>query len=328
MVPGREVAWRVFAGEYNVSDLEHSSGEERAASYVITPLGAKVNRLMVVGVITDLENAGTEAEPLWKARVSDPTGVFYISAGQYQPEAARALSKMKAPSFAAIIGKSRIYKPEDGGVYLSIRPEVVRGADEKLRSLWVLDACRSLKNRIDAMEEAADLENPAKEQLRALGYSDSVADGIMLALQHYRDKLDIGRYRAMLRDALKFIVPQSNLVAAGKEGIPGQAGGTEVDGGEAVGLSAEDPEAKIVEQLKEEEDEKGGKKPGEQEEKVLEIIARLDKSPKGVAYETIIENSKKEGIGQEELEEVFNGLLDKGLVYEPILGRVKVVKGK
>ena len=37
---------------------------------------------------------------------------------------------------------------------------------------------------------------------------------------------------------------------------------------------------------------------------------------------------KGEGIGTEELEEIFNTLLGKGQVYEPILGRVKVVKKK
>jgi RPA family protein len=103
MASMREVAWRVFSGEYNASDLEHSTGEERSASYVVTPLGAKVNRLFLVGVLTDLENVGTDTEPLWRARISDPTGVFYVSAGQYQPEAAKALSRMKAPSFVAII---------------------------------------------------------------------------------------------------------------------------------------------------------------------------------------------------------------------------------
>jgi RPA family protein len=103
----RETAWRVFAGEFNSSLHVIPSMENRAPSYVVSPLGAKINRLFAVGVITDVENIGTESEPMWRARLSDPTGVFFLSAGQFQPEAARTLSKLKPPVFAAVIGKSR-----------------------------------------------------------------------------------------------------------------------------------------------------------------------------------------------------------------------------
>ena len=41
----REVAWRVFAGELNSSDLEVRGEGEKAPSYLITPLGAQINRL-------------------------------------------------------------------------------------------------------------------------------------------------------------------------------------------------------------------------------------------------------------------------------------------
>ncbi|TLZ92311.1 MAG: hypothetical protein E6J98_05860, partial [Methanobacteriota archaeon] len=105
----REVAWRLFASEYNDANLETEGTGERPPSYVVTPLGAKVNRVFVVGVITDVENVGTDGQPMWRARVSDPTGTFHVYAGQYQPEAASALSKLKPPVFGAIVGKSRIY---------------------------------------------------------------------------------------------------------------------------------------------------------------------------------------------------------------------------
>ena len=55
---GREVAWRMFAGELNDSSLVRTGDEERSPTHVITPLGAKINRVYVVGVITDLENRG------------------------------------------------------------------------------------------------------------------------------------------------------------------------------------------------------------------------------------------------------------------------------
>src|SRR5438093_12427052 len=108
----REVAWRLFASEYNDSTLEMNGGGERAPSYVVTPLGAKVNRVFVVGVITDVENVGSDIQPLWRARVSGPTGPFHIYAGQYQPAAAPTLSRLKPPVFGANVGTSRIYSPD------------------------------------------------------------------------------------------------------------------------------------------------------------------------------------------------------------------------
>jgi RPA family protein len=77
----REVGWRIFAGEFNDSTHVLSSDEERSPSYLISPLGAKINRVFAVGVITDLENLGSPTEPLWRARLRDPTGTFFISAG-------------------------------------------------------------------------------------------------------------------------------------------------------------------------------------------------------------------------------------------------------
>ncbi|MBM4237797.1 MAG: hypothetical protein FJ151_04860, partial [Euryarchaeota archaeon] len=128
----REVAWRVFAAEYNSSNLEVKGQEERAPSYVITPLGAMVNRLFVVGVVTDMENTGTDEEPLWRGRVTDPTGTFYVSAGQYQPEAAMAMSRIQPPAFLAVVGKSRTYSPEEGTLYVSVRPERLTVVDERI----------------------------------------------------------------------------------------------------------------------------------------------------------------------------------------------------
>ncbi|MEE9507408.1 MAG: DNA-binding protein, partial [Thermoplasmata archaeon] len=64
----REVAWRVFAKEYSDSDFQFSEGGERSPSYVVTPLGAKINRLFVVGVITDIDNVGSDDQPMWRAR--------------------------------------------------------------------------------------------------------------------------------------------------------------------------------------------------------------------------------------------------------------------
>src|SRR5207245_3024951 len=105
------------------------------------------NRVCVVVVIRDVEKVGSDIQPMWRARVSDPTGTFHIYAGQYQPEAAATLSKLKPPVFGAIVGKSRIYSPEAGTVFTSIRPERIKPVDGEVRGSSILEACRSSRKR-------------------------------------------------------------------------------------------------------------------------------------------------------------------------------------
>src|SRR5436309_13012852 len=161
----REVAWRLFASEYNDATLEMNGGGERAPSYVVTPLGAKENRVFVVGVITDVENVGTDIQPMWRARVSDPTGTFHIYAGQYQPEAAATLSKLKPPVFGAIVGKSRVYSPEAGTAFTSIRPERIKAVDESVWDYWIVVACRSPRKRVHTTADAEQMDHQTEERL-------------------------------------------------------------------------------------------------------------------------------------------------------------------
>jgi hypothetical protein len=295
----RETAWRVFAGEYNDSTLEATGGGDRAPSYVVTPLGARVNRIFVVGVITDVENVGTEMQPMWRARVADPTGVFHLYAGQYQPEAAAALSKLKPPLFGAVVGKSRTYTPESGTVYTSIRPETVKAVDGSLRDYWILEACRSLKRRLDAMAEAQRMDPPTPEALVKIGVKASVAEGIVQAVEHY-GKADLSRYTAMLAEALRYLLPEGTA-ARGPE--------------EAAAEAAAPPTAP----------EKEPTPADESQEKVLGIIVGLDGDGKGAAWDAIVEAAKAASISKDVLEEAVNGLLDKGLIYEPVLGRMKKI---
>ena len=67
----RETAWRMFATELNSSSLEIKATEEKSPSYLISPLGAKVNRVLIAGALTEKENIGGDDEPMWKARVQE-----------------------------------------------------------------------------------------------------------------------------------------------------------------------------------------------------------------------------------------------------------------
>ncbi|MCJ2669700.1 MAG: hypothetical protein LN416_04225 [Candidatus Thermoplasmatota archaeon] len=279
----REVAWRVFAKEYSDSDFQFSEGGERSPSYVVTPLGAKINRLFVVGVITDIDNVGSDDQPMWRARLSDPTGVYVLSAGLYQPEAANALSGIEPPAFAAVMGKTRVYSPEEGTLYLSIRPEMIRTTNDAVRNYWTLECCRSLRTRLDAVAEALEMDPMTKEGLIALGHSERIADGIVRAVEHY-GTVDLERYRLMLVDALKYLLPESRPAP---------------------------PE------------EKDEKEKSELDDYVLELIGKLDTNGKGADWEALLEASKKDGVQKDDLEQTVNSLLDNGQAYEPVIGKLK-----
>ncbi|NYT12566.1 MAG: hypothetical protein GKC03_08485 [Methanomassiliicoccales archaeon] len=292
----REVAWRIFAGEFNASTLEIKGEGDRSPSYVVTPLGAMVNRMFVVGVLTDSENIGTEDEPLWRGRISDPSGIFYISAGQYQPEAAMAISRIDPPAFVAVVGKARTYSPDEGTLYVSIRPESIRVVDEAIRDYWVLDTCRQTLKRIDALADALDMESPSVEEMAHLGHDPNLSEGVINSVGHYMG-LNLDTYREMVIDALKYLLPEYEMEME----IP-----REVSGPEEIELDEEVEDEEL-----------------NQEDIVLGIIDRLDSSGKGAPWDEIVDEAGKEGIDRTELEELTNSLLDKGLIYEPVLGKMK-----
>lgn len=146
----REVAWRMFAHEYNDSDMSFKEGDdERAPNYVVTPTGAKVNRLFVVGVVTEVDEVGDD---YYRVRVSDPTATYMVYAGQYQPDAVSFFRDLTTPEFVSVVGKARTYQPDDGDdVYTSIRPEEVNTADEDVRDRWNLEAAQHTIGRAEAM---------------------------------------------------------------------------------------------------------------------------------------------------------------------------------
>jgi len=183
----REVAYRLFAAEFEDADYSYAeSDEERAPNYVVTPTGARVNRVFVVGVLTEVEQV---SEDVVRARVVDPTGAFVVYAGQYQPEALAALESADTPSFVAVTGKARTFQPDDADVvYTSIRPEEVSEVDADTRDRWVVSTAEQTVDRvatIAAAHERVERGDTLREILEAAGVQHGLAAGIPLALDHY-----------------------------------------------------------------------------------------------------------------------------------------------
>ena len=155
--PTREVARRVFAGEFN--DATHTfkeSDEERAPVYVLLPTGERANRIFTVATLTETEDVGEDSE-YWQGRVVDPNGdPFFVYAGQYQPEAASMLRELEPPAYVAITGKPRTYETDDGNINVSVRPESITQVDAATRDRWVVETAEQTLDRIEAFDEETD----------------------------------------------------------------------------------------------------------------------------------------------------------------------------
>ena len=155
-VPSREVARRVFAREFN--DGAHSfkeSDDERAPVYLLLPTGERANRVFLVGTLTETEDVGEDSE-YWRGRIVDPTGTFFVYAGQYQPEAAGALRDLEPPNYVAVVGKPRTYETDDGTVNVSVRPESITVVDAATRDRWVAEAAGHTLDRVAAFDDDAN----------------------------------------------------------------------------------------------------------------------------------------------------------------------------
>lgn len=209
----REVAKRVFAREFEACrELEKSSrsdpeaADSKTPNLLISPLGLILNRVFVVGVVTELDNIGTQSE-MWKARIVDPTGAFTVYAGQYQPEASIFFSTVQVPAFIALTGKARTYKPEPGSVFVSIRAEEVNVVDEEIRNRWAVDTAEQTVERLEAFSDALTSGYHGeilREYLLEKGVSSEFAEGISIALEWERSPGEFAKLlRASIWESLK-----------------------------------------------------------------------------------------------------------------------------
>jgi len=302
----REVAHRAFAQEFNASRLNIPGAGEKDPSFLVTPLGAKVNRIHVVGVCTDVEPVGESGE-VWRARVSDPTGVFTVYAGNYQPEAAQALSQIQPPQYVAVTGKARTYEPEPGSVFVSIRPESITVVDQATRDQWILDTARRTQERLVAMQAARAHPQGKPEDLASV--PRALAEGALMAQEHYGLQ-DPARHWHTVETALSQLeggqVPVHRIEAKSN---PLAEAPTAAEATPAWKPPV--PAAKPA-----------GPSPEEEafDAQVLAAVQRLE-GAKGARWDDIL--AAIPATKPEAVEEALNRLMDKGLVYEPTLGILK-----
>ncbi len=313
----REPAWRVFAAEFNDATHETRGEGERAPSYVITPLGGRVNRLLAVGVLTSNEPAGEDGS-MRRAQITDPTGVFHVYAGRYQPEALEVLENLEAPSIVAVVGKARTYSPEEGTVYTSIRPETIHPVTSAERDTWILEAAEQTADRVDALNAAYGIEDRLTQAtLEDAGVPARLHEGILEALDAY-GQVDLASYLSLVSDALGYLLPdppEPQIVRAGQgDPSPEPEAADEEEPDEPV-----EPDEPPQGQDEEGEDAEGHPDP---EGAVFDLVEAIDEGD-GAPWEEIVDRAGEAGLTEEEVEEAMNALMERGRVFEPVLGKLK-----
>jgi len=297
----RELAWRILSGEFNATTTMIRSDGAKTPNYALTPLGAKINRVFIVGKATEKENIGTDSRTFYRIRLSDATGTFFVAVGDYQPDALNSIERIELPAYLAVVGKVKSYEPDTGGLYLSIRPESISLADEGIRDQFLIEAVESLKSRLEAVLELRKMATPSEEHLRAIGYPKYIAECIMESYEHYGN-FSLDQYYMYMKDVLHLLVTHngSDMEPSGDNKL------SDIDNSS---------QKKVKEQIKNKI----------QIEKTINDIFKKKRgsSKLGINWNELLAEIKLKGIDRQEAEEVIRDLMDKGVIYEPVLGILK-----
>ena len=313
MVQRREPGVLVLAKELSSAIEKHVEDREYSPTYLISEIGAKLSRVLIAGVLDQLENRGTDEDPFYTARVIDPNGDFYyLQAGQYNPEGAAALSKLEAGVPVLCVGKVRARTPEDSErTYVSVQPETIRAVSMDEVGHWAVRACDKLNNRINANKAFGNDD----EALKKANLTAREMDGLELSKQFY-PTIAVENYQALLYDCL-------TRLAGGDVATPETTNFT----GEFEPAKATEPEVETkvqekAEDIKEEESLEKEAVSDDNEAKVLALIKKMDEGD-GIYYDDLGIAISTEGVDGPMLDEILDSLTDQGLIFQPRFNHYK-----
>jgi len=181
--------------------MEETHGEDQTKPYIITPLGTRVKRVIITGMITS-KNID---DNLTKATIADNSGAFYISAfsSGYNAEAKFALDSMDLDSAVMVMGRVNPFKTEEGVFYFNINPEMVVRTESMGMEMWKSKAVWIALRKIYAIREALKAEDTDVNNLTSIGYSIEEAECAIRAKKHYHD-YDFQEFSKIAESVLKF----------------------------------------------------------------------------------------------------------------------------
>jgi len=305
MAQRREPGVLVLAKELSAAIVKHVEDREYSPTYLISEIGGKLSRVLIGGVLDQIENRGSEDDPFYTARVIDPNGDFYyLQAGQYNPEGATALSKLEIGVPVLCVGKVRARTPEDSErTYVSVQPESIRAASMDEVNHWAIKACDTLMRRINANKAFGEDD----EALKRANLTRREMDGLELSKDFY-PTIAVENYQALLYDCL-------TRLAGGDVAMP-----------ETTNFTGEfEPAAKpkVVEKTEEIIKEVAEPASGDDNEaKVLATIKKMDEGD-GIYYDDLGIAISVEGIDGPMLDEILDSLTDQGRIFQPRFNHYK-----
>ncbi len=208
----REPAWRVTTRELEASTEEERGSGERAASYLLSPFGGRLNRVLVAGTLSPAEAVGRdESQPFWRARLTDPTGSVAVTAGSFQPRAMAQLRAVTDPRPALVVGKVHLYRGRDGTGYVSLRAEALRSVPESEERAVLAEVVAQTLDRLDLLERLAASPGASEESLASDGTPRLWVRAALESLRRY-PSFDRAPFRAGLAAVIRRVGGTASVV--------------------------------------------------------------------------------------------------------------------
>tara|TARA_B100001142_G_scaffold61346_2_gene60460 strand:- start:690 stop:1619 length:930 start_codon:yes stop_codon:yes gene_type:complete len=301
----RQTAIRLFAQEFSESNLTEQGMGEYDPSFVITKLGIKVNRALFCGVIDRLEKREGDNGPSFNGQLRDPTGVNRFNVASFQPELQPEMEELFARFesgdrfLMAVVGKSRWFEGDEGGIFTSFRVEEFTVIDQESYMNWLIDTSEATLRRLKFYELSLDMELN-KDSMISSGMPIELVDGTILARQHYSN-VDPENYRLGILKALSSASGRMVHETLENDDIP---------------LDKDE----IIKQVKNDKIETNPANI------ILETIKRYD-TGLGVEYDKLVESCTLSGVSREIAEDCIEDLRDvKGEIIEPRFGFFKLLE--
>ena len=312
---GRQSAIRIFAQEYSDSNLPLEGVGEYAPSFIITKLGAKVNRALFGGVIDRFERREGDNGPTYSGHLRDATGgVHRFQIAPFQPElhadAEELLARFESGDrfLMMMIGRARWFESDDVGIFTSFRAEEFTTVERSVYVNWLVEASAATLRRLDAYNLSLDSEN-TNESLKSAGVPADLIEGMILAKNHY-SSFDPENYKVGVLQSLSMALSSNSEI-------------------EQIITSTE--ESTMLEapenspQMKNDAVKSDSKPTGDVDDVILDVI-RSSSNPDGMPYDSIVLACVEAGFSRESSEDAIEDLRDiKCEIIEPRFGFFQIL---
>lgn len=165
----REVAHRIFMAELLKASYVIPGEKQFDPTYIVTPLGRKVNRIFWVGGLMNVQHVVDDDKDYYRAVLIDPTGQLVIVTSQQYSDAGPRLVAIGEGKIISVVAKPYVKNNR-----LGLRIESVAETDLETRLIWMDETKNSLLRQIDVYREMIT----------------STDREVQLVMEHYGDEQD------------------------------------------------------------------------------------------------------------------------------------------